>query len=130
MSIDNIDIFKDKNILLGTWIYNELNGKYVFNSDYSYIQYISSYTKDNYCIGKYDYSYGGVDDNGNIIKFDDIYYYYTLNLHTDYCVLNMDKDTTIDNSSFVFLVNKNDSNSLLFMDTDKDIAFSITKSND
>lgn len=122
------DIFKDTNVLLGSWLYNDIGGKYQFNEDNTYFQYISSNNLDNYCAGKYNYSYGGISNDGVSIKNDDNYCYYTLYLKTDYCIINGNKDNEIDNSTFVFSVNKNEYTDILFMDTTNNNAFKIIKS--
>lgn len=125
----DIDILKDKNILVGDWLYNDINGKYIFNDDYSYYQYISSNRTDNYCYGEYNYSYGGIDNSGMVIKNDGNYYYYTLVLNTNYCIINGIRDDKITKSEFVFSVNVNDYEDLLFMDKVNNKAFKLTKIN-
>lgn len=124
---DNVDILEDNNILLGSWSYNDIGGTYVFNDDYSYYQYISSNTLDNYCVGKYEYKYGGMDDEGYVIKNDEFYYYYTLYLNTEYCIINGSKDEEIVDSEFVFSVNRNDFEDIMFMDIDNDNVFKINR---
>ena len=125
----DIDVLKDKNILIGDWLYNDINGKYIFNDDYSYYQYISSSEKDNYCCGQYNYSYGGIDNNGKVIKNDGNYYYYTLVLNTNYCIINGIKDDKITKSEFIFSVNKNNYEDLLFVDKTNNKAFKLNKIN-
>ena len=124
---NNNDIFKNTNMLLGNWTYNDIGGNYVFNEDYTYYQYISSNKLDNYCTGKYKYSYGSISSDGVNIKSDDNYYYYTLDLDIDYCIINSVKDYNIDSSSFIFSINKDDYTDILFMDTTNNNAFKIIK---
>lgn len=128
--VSNIDVLKDKNILLGSWLYNDIGGTYIFNEDYSYYQYIGSNTLDNYCVGKYEYKYGGTDNAGKIVKQDNFYYYYTLNFKTDYCVINGNKDDEVENNRFVFSVNKDNYEDIIFMDTEKNNAFIVSKINE
>ena len=126
---NNVDVLKDKNILLGNWLYNDIGGSYVFNEDDSFYQYISSNPLDNFCFGKYEYKYGGIDDAGNVINQDEIYYYYTLNLDIEYCILNRNKDEEIMDSKFVFSVNKSDYEDIIFIDVENNKAFKINKFN-
>lgn len=123
---DSIDKLEDYNILLGSWLYNDIGGTYVFNEDHTFYQYVFSNTLDNYCYGEYSYKYGG-NYNNDIIYKDDTYYYYTLKLDTDYCVINGNTDNNIKDSEFVFAVNIDDYNDIMFMDINENSTFKITK---
>jgi len=122
----NTDIFKNKNILLGTWKYNENGGTYLFNDNYTYKEYASSNKEDKYCSGKYNYNYGGLS-NETIIKQDDNYYYYTLYFKEEYCVINSIKVYKDNDYTFVFGVNKNNYKDLIFINTNDNYAFKVTK---
>ena len=126
-SVDDIDIFAKKNILLGTWNYNTDGGTYVFNDDYTYIKYRNSNTLDNYCVGNYEYSYGGISKNNTVIKQDENNYYYNLLLTENYCInYNMKKDD-VKEIKMVFGVNKNNYEDLIFIDTQNNYAFKVNK---
>lgn len=121
-----IDVFKDENILQGSWIYNEYDGKYTFNNDYTYIQYTNESTKDNYCKGTYKYHYGVTNDKGITIRQDENYYYYTLTLKEEYClILNKkfyDEYTKImylgikkDNNNEITMINKDNNTNMIYL---------------
>lgn len=118
------DIFNDTNILLGTWVYNDNGGYYVFNDDFSYIQHDNS---DNYCVGNYNYSYGGTGKDGTVIKMDDSYYYYDLFMEVDYCIINGKNKPEVNNPIFIFGINKKNYNDLIFINKDDDYAFKVAK---
>ncbi len=80
------------NILEGTWSYNEIGGTYVFNKDDTYYQYMSEDTKDNFCYGKYRYSFGVESEDGKMMYEDPDYNYYYLLLKPDFCVISTKKD--------------------------------------
>ena len=122
---NDIDIFEDKNILVGTWSYNYDTSSYIFNDDNTFFQYNDTNDKDNYCTGTYRYSYGGTSKNGDIIKHDDTYYYYDLNLDIDYCFIDSEKDNV-----FIFGINKDDYNDLIFIDSKNNYAFKLKKIQD
>lgn len=88
--------FKDPNandnVLIGTWIYNDNGGAYIFKEDFTYYQYVNSERDDNYCKGKYSYEYGYETDAGKMIRKDIDYIYYTLILESNECVINSKKD--------------------------------------
>lgn len=126
-SVDDVDIFKNKNILLGTWNYNTDGGTYVFNDDYTYIKYKDINTSDNYCVGNYKYSYGGISKNNTVVKQDENNYYYNLLLTENYCIdYNIKKDE-IKEIKMVFGINKNDYKDLIFIDTQNNYAFKVNK---
>ena len=126
-SVDDVDIFKNKNILLGTWNYNTDGGTYIFKDDYTYTKYRNSNTLDNYCVGNYEYSYGGISKNNTVIKQDENNYYYNLLLTENYCInYNMKKDD-VKEIKMVFGVNKNNYEDLIFMDTQNNYAFKVNK---
>jgi len=124
---EEIDFFKDRNILIGTWNYNFNNSSYIFKEDYSFIKYDDVDNKNNYCVGNYKYSYGGTGDDNVIIKQDDNYYYYDLTFYTDYCVTDNKKDDYNYENKLIFGVNKNDYNDLIFIDSVTDIAYKVNK---
>jgi len=107
------DIYEGTNIVLGTWLYNEYGGTYVFNDDYTYIQYSNEDTTDNYCIGKYDYSYGGVSNNGVVIRQDNNFYYYNLDLNEDYCIIMGKENYSKHENKMVFALGKSNDDVLL-----------------
>ena len=123
----DLDIFEDTNILLGTWSYNFDGGTYVFKDDYTYIRYDNSDTNDNYCVGRYEYNYGGVGDNGEIIKQDNNYYYYNFNLNIDSCVISNEEYYDKKEFNMVFGINKNNYNELIFIDKENDYAYVLSK---
>ena len=108
------DKYEGINVVLGTWLYNEYGGTYVFKDDYSYIQYSNEDTTDNYCVGKYDYTYGGISNDGVVIREDANFYYYNLNLNEDYCIIVGKEDYSKFNKKMIFALKKdNDNNNLL-----------------
>ncbi len=87
-----------KNILIGSWEYNNSGGTYIFNKDFTYEQYVSDDKSDNYCKGKYKYEYGYETENGKLIRQDVDYTYYYVILTHDECVINSQLEDTPDNS--------------------------------
>lgn len=122
----DMDIFKDTNILLGTWNYDFGNSSYIFKDNYTYTQYIGS--DSNYCIGTYEYSYGGTSNDGEVITNDDNYYYYDLKLNINYCIIENKKINDNIKELFVFGVNKYDYDDLIFMDIENNYAFKVNRS--
>lgn len=121
------DVYKDKNVLIGSWIYNEYGGTYVFKEDFTYIQYSNTTTDDNYCKGTYKYSYGASGDNDIIIRQDENYYYYTLTLNEESCTI-MNKEI-IDKykKNMVFSLNKYKENEIIMMNKENNNIFQMTK---
>lgn len=115
---DKKDVFKDKNILLGSYIYNEYDGKYVFKED-SYIQYSNSDTTDNYCVGKYEYTYGGTSNEGIIIRQDANYYYYDLKLKEDYCIIMGIENYDKYEKKFIVAIDKFNNDNIIFINNEK-----------
>lgn len=128
--MENIDIFKDVNFLIGTWDYNEFGGVYIFNDDFTYTQYGEEDTSDNYCIGSYEYSHGGSSDNGSIIMKDYNYYYYDLILKEESCIILGKKDNKRQVKKIVIGINIDDYDDLIFMDTKNNNAFKVVKIDD
>lgn len=124
----NEDVFKDKNVLMGIWLYNEYGGTYIFNKDYTYIQYSNEYKKDNYCTGKYKYSYGGKSDDGIVIRQDENYYYYNLDLLESYCIIMGKEDYSAYKKEMVFALSKKNKNNILINKESENI-FTLTKVN-
>ena len=124
----NRDIYKDTNLLLGTWIYNEYNGTYVFNDDYTYIQYTNNNKEDNYCKGTYKYTYGATNNNGMTIRQDENFYYYNLSLKVLECVI-MKKITTDEYTKKIYFgINKNNNkDEIIFMNAETENLFTLTK---
>lgn len=125
--MQNVDIFKDVNFLIGTWDYNEYGGVYIFNDDFTYTQYGEEDTSDNYCIGNYEYSYGGSSDNGTVIMKDDNYYYYDLILKEQTCFILGKEDNERQQKKLVIGININDYDDLIFMDTKNNNAYKVVK---
>ena len=111
--LEAIDVNEGVNVVLGTWLYNQYGGTYVFKDDYTYIQYSNSDTSDNYCVGKYEYSYGGISNDGVIVRQDENYYYYNLDLKEDYCIIMGKEDYSKYEKKMVFALNKGESSNLL-----------------
>lgn len=102
------DKYEGINILLGTWLYNEYGGTYVFNEDNTYTQYSNENKEDNYCVGSYKYSYGGVSNDGVVIREDDNFYYYNLDLQEDYCIISGIENYDKYKKGMVFALSKNE----------------------
>lgn len=126
----NKDIFSDTNILLGSWIYNEYDGTYVFNDDNTYIQYSNKNIEDNYCKGKYKYSYGGKANDGVIIKQDENYYYYNLELKKDYCIITGKESYDKYEKQMVVAINKFNNDDVLFINMENENIFNVKKIQD
>ena len=120
------DKYEGINVVLGTWLYNEYGGTYVFKDDYTYIQYSNEDTTDNYCVGKYDYSYGGVSNDGVVIREDINFYYYNLNLTEDYCIIVGKEDYSKYEKKMVFALNK-DGDKNLHINKESENMFALTK---
>lgn len=126
----NKDIHKDKNLLLGSWIYNEYNGTYVFNEDYTFIQYTNSDTKDNYCTGTYKYTYGIQKDKGITIRHDDNYYYYSLTLNINECLIMKKQVNEKYTKKMYFGISKNNNfNEILLANSETENILKLTKTN-
>lgn len=122
-----IDVYKDQNILLGSWTYNEYGGTYIFKEDYTYIQYSNSSTEDNFCKGTYNYTYGASDNNGIIIRQDDNYYYYTLILKEKNCQIMNKVIYDEYTKNMVFSINKYQENEIIMMNKENENIFTMTK---
>lgn len=120
------DKYEGINIVLGTWLYNEYGGTYVFNDDYTYIQYSNENTTDNYCVGKYNYTYGGISNDGVVIREDANFYYYNLNLKENYCIIMGKEDYSKFEKKMVFALNKDNNNNLL-INKESENMFVLTK---
>lgn len=123
---DRKDVFKDRNILLGSYVYNEFDGKYIFKDD-SYIQYSSSDVSDNYCVGKYEYSYGGVSNDGVVMRQDDNYYYYDLKLKEDYCIIMGIENYDKYEKKFVVAIDKSNNDNIIFINLDTEKFIELKK---
>ena len=123
---EKTDVYKDKNVLLGSWIYNEYGGKYVFNEDNTYIQYSNSSTDDNYCLGTYKYSYGASSD-GVVIRQDENYYYYNLTLKENYCLIMSREIYDEYTKNMVFSIDKNNDNEIIMMNKENQNIFTMTR---
>ena len=124
----NKDIFKDTNLLLGTWKYNEYGGTYIFKDNYTYIQYSNSDTTNNYCKGTYKYTYGATTKEGLKLRQDENYYYYDLSLKESECLI-MNK-LTKDNytKKMYFAINKNkNKNEILFANLETENILTLYK---
>lgn len=120
------DKFEGTNIVLGTWLYNEYGGTYVFKEDNTYIQYSNENTEDNYCVGTYEYTYGGISNEGVVIREDENFYYYNLNLKEDYCIIMGKEDYSKYEKKMVFALNKDNINNLL-INKESENMFKLTK---
>lgn len=125
----NKDIYKDTNLLLGTWIYNEYNGTYVFNKDYTYIQYSNEDTTNNYCQGTYKYTYGATSNDGVKLRQDDNYYYYDLTLTETKCLITNKLITEKYTKKMYFGIYKNNSkkDEIIFANAETENIFTLTK---
>lgn len=119
------NIYLNENILLGKWIYNDSGGNYVF-TDKGYTQYETNEIDNNYCIGKYEYSYGINNDN-NITYQDNKFYYYILVLRIDYCYINNEYRYNYDDEKLYFAVNKSNKEDIFFMENNGS-TFKLNKS--
>ncbi len=124
---ETIDIFKDKNFLLGTLEYGYSGAKYIFNDDYTYINYTTDSTSNNYCTGKYEYSFGAKSNDNKLIYEDKDNYYYTLNLTEDSCIIMNEKLDITEDRKIVVSVNKKDNNYIIFIDSDNNDAYIVNK---
>lgn len=124
---EEIDIFKNENILIGNWNYNFDKSSYVFYDNYTFINYEDNLNKNNHCYGTYNYKYGGTGDDNVVIKQDDNYYYYDLIFDIDYCVTDNKKDDNNYENKLIFGINKNDYNDLIFIDSVNDVAYKVNK---
>ena len=107
-----------ENVLAGSWTYNDVGGVYVFNEDKIYYQYITDDKEDNYCTGKYRYTYGVETTDGDILIDDPDYTYYYLVLKPEKCVLTGKEEPNTDNKydkQMVFGYRKNKSNESLMI---------------
>ena len=126
---NNQDIYENQNLLLGTWIYNEYNGKYIFSEDYKYTQYSNEETTDNYCIGTYEYNYGASKDYGVLLTQDNNYYYYTLILKEDYCII-MNKEFNDNYTKTIYFAldkTNKEQNELIFINKETENMFTLNK---
>lgn len=109
------NIYLNDNVLLGNWIYNDKGGRYIF-TDNDYTQFSTNEENNNYCIGKYDYSYGMYNDN-KVTYQDNKYYYYSLVLRIDYCYINSEYRYNYDDEQLYFAVNKSNKEDIFFMES-------------
>lgn len=109
------NIYENIPFLVGNWLYNE-DGSFIFNNDNSFVQYKDSNLDNNYCIGKYEYSYG-MKINDSFIYYDKAYYYYDLILRFDYCYINSEYRYNYDSEEFALAISKNDENDLFLLDS-------------
>lgn len=119
----NIDIEFDDNILVGTFEYINYEDSYILNEDNSFIHYFDI-NKNNYCTGTYSYSYGAVDNKDKIIKQDKNNYYFNIVFKIDNCNIDSDYNNEV---RYVISLNKSDSNSLIFMDIDNNMAYMVDR---
>lgn len=127
---NNTDKYNDTNLLIGSWLYNEYGGTYVFKEDYTYIQYTNEDTSNNYCKGTYKYKYGAHQDKGLSIRQDENYYYYSLTLNVKECLI-MNKQTHDEyTKKMYFGINKdNNFNEITFANAETENIFKLTKVN-
>lgn len=127
---NNTDKYNNTNLLLGTWLYNEYGGTYVFKDDYTFIQYTNKDTTNNYCTGTYKYKYGATQNKGITIRQDENYYYYTLNLNIKKCII-MGKITLDEYSKKIYFgINKNNNiKEITFVNSDTTNKFILKKTN-
>lgn len=125
--INNTDVYKNENLILGSWNYNEFGGTYNFKDDYTYIQYSNSNKDDNYCTGTYKYHYGATSNDGITIRQDENYYYYDLTLNEDKCIImgqeRIDKYT----KNMVFSITKNNISEVIMMNKENNSIFNLEK---
>lgn len=91
-SIPLKDPNEGENVIVGTWLYNEMGGEYIFNEDLTYTQYVREDKDDNYCVGRYKYEYGYTYKDGESVLNDIVYDYYTIKIYSDYCIVNGNKE--------------------------------------
>lgn len=119
-NVNNKNIYKDTNFLLGNWIYNEKEGFFNFKENNSYTEYQTSNTDNNYCIGKYEYTYSINNDNKTTYQ-DKTYYYYTLFLRIDYCYINDEYRYNYDEELYYLAINKKNKEDIFLMDINNNI---------
>ena len=85
-------------------------------TDKGYTQYETNEIDNNYCIGKYEYSYGMNNDN-KITYQDNKFYYYSLVLRIDYCYINNEYRYNYDDEKLYFAVNKSNKEDIFFMES-------------
>lgn len=122
-----VDKFSDTNILLGSWLYNNGNGKYIFNEDYSYIDYENSNDLGSYCFGTYEYSHGGTGTDGVVITHDENYYYYDLMMNNIGCINNGNEINYEDTKKFIFGIKKDNYDDLIFINSLDNYAYKAIK---
>ena len=119
-NVNNKNIYKDTNFLLGNWIYNEKEGYFSFQENNSYIEYQTNNKENNYCQGKYEYTYSITKDNQTIYQ-DKTYYYYTLYLRIDYCYINDEYRYNYNEELYYLAINKKDKEDIFLMDINNNI---------
>ena len=124
---NNIDIHKNENLILGSWIYNEYCGTYIFNNDYTYVQYSNSNMDDNYCTGTYKYHYGATSNDGITIRQDDNYYYYDLELYEEKCIIMGQEKIDKYTKNMVFSITKNNITEVIMMNKENNSIFKLEK---
>lgn len=127
----NYDVYSSTNLLDGTWRRINYQYKIMFLNDNSYKIYIDLDNEDNYCFGSYKYSYGGTNENGNVIKYDKNYLYYDLVLENEYCVNNEIKENDNYEKNYIFGVKKNSKKNsikeIMFIDKNSKEVFLVRK---
>ena len=125
--INNTDVYKNENLILGSWNYNEFGGTYNFKDDYTYIQYSNSNKDDNYCTGTYKYHYGATSNDGITIRQDDNYYYYDLKLNEDKCIIMGQEKIDKYTKNMVFSITKNNITEVIMMNKENNSIFKLEK---
>ena len=123
---DSHDPYFDSNVLLGTWIFNDYGGSYIFNDDFSFIRYNTDNADDNYCKGTYNYTYGGISKNKEVIKEDEHFYYYNLDLDIDFCYNDGYYFKNDNVQQLIFALGKNN-DTFLLIDKTEEIMFYLKK---
>ena len=122
-----------KNILIGTWEYNDIGGTYVLNEDHTYYQYVSSDKKDNYCTGRYKYSFGYEDSEaGTMLLTDPDFIYYTLTLNPSKCMVEGKIDASSETKyakimMFMYSKGINSNTKSIIINTNTDNSYKLNK---
>lgn len=124
---NNTDIYKEENLLLGSWNYNEYGGIYTFKEDNTYIQYSNNDKTDNYCIGTYNYQYGAISNEGVVIRQDNNYYYYDLTLNEEKCFIMNEERIDKYTKKMVFSINKENKEEVILMNKENNNIFNLIK---
>lgn len=122
----SIDIFADKNILLGEWLYGDNGERYIFEDNI--FKVYNSYETDDYCTGEYSYNYGVTGDDSKVIWQDNTYYYYELNLKEQNCYFDGENTKNKNETLMILAVSKKNYKTIFFINRENMTAIKLNKS--